>query len=209
MKVMHYRQAGAYEIVTGFTGLAPDPEGTVIKAAPFLTEGMAEAQIEAVLREHTEYRLNYENAHVVEDSIAEDGMQKLKGCEAHQALTTALEYIPDYTGTEYWIKAGGAWSKEAIAEPGIELPGGAVPADALMELQNKQASEEIKNQLERQRIAALTSEKKEEEKAQRLKAAARKVLQDAETAELMGEPYDKGAEYAKEKTAIEEMYSAA
>jgi hypothetical protein len=203
---MHYKPVGGYEIITGFTDLVPDPEATMIKAAPFLREGMTEAQIETVLREHTEYRLNYEDCHAVEDSIAEDGMKKLEACENHQALTTALEYIPEYTGTEYWIKNGGVWAKETIEEPGIALPGGAIPADVLMHEVNKEAYKEITEQIEKQRIAALTDKEKEEEMAQRLKAAARRVLQDAETAELMGEEYDKTAEYAKEKTIIESKY---
>jgi hypothetical protein len=205
MKAMYYRRAGGYEIVTGFAALAPDPEATKIKAAQFLEEGMTEAQIEAVLTEHTEYRLNYKDGRVVEDSVAEDGMKKLAMCASRQALTTDLEYIPDYTGTEYWIKTDGVWGNGKIEEPGIPLPEGSIPSDALT--QNKEAYAEITEQNEKRRIASLTDAQREEEMAQRLKAAARKVIQDAEIADLMGEAYDKAGEYEKEKAVIESIYA--
>jgi phosphoribosylformylglycinamidine (FGAM) synthase PurS component len=207
MKVIHYKTLGIYRVVDYVSDASIDPEATMAKAAPFLREDMSEAEINEVLLEHADYGDYGSDADIVEDSAGNDVLQKLEERGKNRQLTDSLEYIPDYTGTEYWIKHDGVWGKEKITEPGIVLPDGAISLDVITNEQHKEAYEEIKDQEEKKRIALLTDKEKEEEMAQRLKSAARKVLQDAEMAELMGESYDKASEYAKEKTAIESAYA--
>jgi hypothetical protein len=68
---------------------------------------------------------------------------------------------------------------------------------------------EISAQQEADRIAALTPEKRAEEKQVRIQALAREVNNKAADFELMGEEYDKAAEFQAGKAGIEQKYQVA
>jgi hypothetical protein len=139
----------------------------------------------------------------VDDETAAPLETKLSALQEHEKLTLEGAVIPDNRGVEYWKKTGGAWAKTKIEDIGAPLPPGAVLPESLTEAQRT----EIAAQEEAARIAALTPEKKAEQKQSALDALADEADRLERRARIQGNEFDAAAWYQEKAPAIEAKYA--
>ena len=97
---------------------------------------------------------------LLSDAEEADLAPKFAALAEHEALTLQGEVIPDYRGVEYHKKTSGKLDKVKIEAIGEALPSGAVLPDDLTSEQN----DEIREQQEAERVAALSPEEKAKER---------------------------------------------
>jgi len=207
MKVKHFYLQDGYKIVYGITNPTPDPRATERSIAPLVNKKITDEEYKDIYMKNIKYS-EEPGTEFISDEISLTFIEKLEQLEEakYKLITDSMKIIPnDYVGTEYWTKnPDGKWKKEKIEKTGIALPAG----HKLQEALTADDSKEISAQLEAERIASLEPGKREEEKQFKIKALAREINQKAADAELMGEVYDKAADFQSRKADIEVKYSA-
>jgi hypothetical protein len=203
MKTKYKEKIGAYTIIKFIDNATVDSEETKRRIELMITSEMTETDIEKLYNENLVYARVGDEADLIDDEHAEQIQSKLDGMGEHQLLLGSGDYIADYQGVEYQIKKAGKWEKEQINEIGVNLPSGAILDKDLTQEQKN----EISAQQEKDRITALTTEEKEDEKRSKLHVLAREAITKAEEAELLGETFDKQAWLQPKRTEIELLYA--
>lgn len=142
-----------------------------------------------------------------EDMIADADFERLSsafaGLRKNERLALSGEIVPDFRGLGYWKKSRAGWAVSTIAALGETVPAGAILDEELSDAQRA----EIVVQLEKERIAGLSSEERAQEFAEELAAVRREAALRKTEAELDDEAFDARAWYQAEREKLEKAYS--
>jgi hypothetical protein len=207
MKNKNFQIIDGFEIVTSVSNCQIDPEATKQAIAENLGIPLDEAvflpNFSDLYYQYAKTMLPGPTAKEVSDEDGTVTEEKLAMLAEHEKLTTEGAVIPDWRGTQYYIKNGGAWKQEEIKAIGEVLPEGAVLPDNL----NPAQKSEIAAQKEDERIASLTADKKASEKQNKLDAAADEADQLSRRAKIQGKAFDSASYYAGKRDEIEAKYA--
>ena len=181
-----------------------DGEATKAKILPLITEEMDDKKIEKLFEENKVYCNLGPEAEYVDEEQEKTMLLKAEAAGEYRLLCASGDYVPNYKGSEYWMKMPEGWVKEKIEEIGLEIPEQAVLQSDL----TSEQQEEIANEAEKTRISKLTDEKKSEEINMRIEAVAAEAVRKSQIAELTGEEFNKHAWFQERKSEIEAMYAA-
>jgi hypothetical protein len=156
MKVQLITTIGDKRIIRAIEDAAYDVEATRKQIAPMLTPGMTKPEIDQLFMANVVYAKPGPEGELIGDAAANVVREKLNAKGPHRALLDTGAYIDDYRGVEYWIKESGQWLKGVIEQIGATLPAGAVLQNDLTEEQRQEVAE----QQEAERVAALTPEQR-------------------------------------------------
>jgi hypothetical protein len=207
MKVVRTEMNGGYQIIRGIENPAPDPAATENEAFRHVTvaeyKTMSQEKIQELFNQHIMYSNLGPNARFVEDDEAGIILSKLTSLNEHEKLQANLEILPDWQGTEFWLKVNGIWGKQKIDCIGVMPPDGFILPDNLTEEYHR----EIAAQEEVNRLINLTAEQREEEKESALTALKVEALRQRDMAELVEEQFDAKAWYQAEAAKINAKYA--
>jgi hypothetical protein len=198
------QQIDEYEIVIGTQARHIDPERTkdaIAAALDIPPEGVfALEDFEDQIEDHAVYPDLLPGEHAI-DAAAVANINGPLG--DHEARTFEGTIIPDWRGTEFFIKTDGRWDKEKVDHIGVSLPNGAILPDDLTADQRA----EIVDQAEGDRIASLTADQRAAEMTARLEAAADEAVRLAQRAQIQGTPFNSSDYYDGKKDEIEKKYA--
>ena len=166
MKVFYKDKIGEHTVISSVADAVVDTQKTMKKIAGLITAEMTEADIQLVFNNNLVYAGVGEEAELVADGVAEQIKEKLATTGKNKRLLENGEYIEDHRGEEYWAKRSGKWRKEKVEEIGVPLPADSV----LQEFITQEQQQEIYEQQEEERLAALTPEQRDEELERKLLA---------------------------------------
>ncbi|MDR3147767.1 MAG: hypothetical protein LBU00_05250 [Treponema sp.] len=204
MKALDLQMIDGYEIMSGVSTPAIDPEET-------------RARIDLLLSENPDLRTMSEddlylkyavpvhgttNQRVVEDTVGKEFEALLSTLSEHEKILSSGTIIADWRGKEFWTK-GQKWEKRKIEHLGESLPENGFFESDLTAIQRT----EIQQELEQERISKLTPEQKAQEKDGCLKAAKREASLLKSDADIAGEQFDAPAWFQTKKAEIEAKYS--
>jgi len=207
MKVIRFTEIDDKKIITGISDASADPEATKAKIAELenipLDSVLSLENIEELFEKNKVYfRLGPEQIYK-EDDEAAPLIEKLKGLDKNQKLLVDGEIIPDFIGTEYYLKVNGKWEKRKI-----ECIGQA-PEGPLQEELTPEQLEEIRMQEEESRICCMTSEQRADAVQRELDALADEAARFEKRAQIQGNVFDPAAWYQERAAAVREKYSVA
>jgi hypothetical protein len=159
-------------------------------------------ELEQLFEQNKQYAPLQSSEKSLPDNTCCEFMARLKSLGEHEKLITDGTTIPDYRGTEYWIKSG-RWSKDKISDIGVSIPEGGILDADLTPDQRK----EISDEQEGDRIAALTPEQKAAEKQSRLDALADEADRLERRAHIQGNEFDAVAWYNEKTPEVEAKYA--
>jgi hypothetical protein len=204
MKILNIAIIDGYEIVTGVSLPAVDPEATRNKVSFILSENPDLKNIktaEALYAENVVFALCGPAQRAVEDQEGDVFQAALENLGGHEKLLSSGEPVDDWRNAEYWVK-NQAWEKQKIEQLGEKVPANGVLPENLTAPQQR----EIHEEQDLKRIAGLTLDERAAEKQERLNAAKREATLLKSDAEIAGEEFDASAWFQAGKAEIEAKY---
>ena len=151
---------------------------------------------------HAKYCNPGEGADLMPDDKADPLEEKLRSITELQALTLSGEIVPDLRGLSVWSNVTGVWAKRTIGKLGESPEDG----EKLESDLSDGARAEIAQQIEAERITALSDADRAQEVAliqPRLLAEAQSL---ADRAKITGEAFDAKAWYDAEVAGLRDRY---
>jgi len=207
MKVIGFIEIDDKKIITSISDASADPEATKAEIAKRenipLDQVLSLVNYEELFEKHKVYfRLRSEQFYM-EDAEAEPLIQKNNGLNKNQKLLVDGGIIPDFTGTEYYIRINGKWEKRKIECIGE------VPEGPLQEELTPEQLEEIRTQEEQNRVSKMTEEQRTKAVQRELDALADEAARLEKRAQIQGNVFDPVVWYQERAAAVREKYSAA
>jgi hypothetical protein len=194
-----------YEVVTKAGERTYDPQETVNYVKTNFP-GVKGDEFNRLCDEHKQYAPLQNNEKALPDNTCHEFREKIEALTEHEKCLTDGTIIPDYRGTEYWKKEDGHWGKDKINELGKSMPNGAVVVDDLGKEQYAEQHQEIRDQEERERIAALTPEALKKELQAALDALADEAARLEKRAQIQRKDFDPAAWYEEEERKLNQKY---
>jgi hypothetical protein len=210
MKSVRYFDVGQYRRVLAIEPRSADPERTkkaIMKALDLSEdEVFARDDFDQLVDQYAVFSEPVPGEVVFEDDDSELASleTKFKAITEHQFLDLSGEVVPDWRGTKYFLKTDGVWTETEIADVGIAVPAGAIFPDKLTKAQQ----EEISDQKEAARVAALSPEDRAKELKDRIDGLADEADQLDRRAKIQGTEFDAVAWYQEHKAPVEEKYAS-
>jgi hypothetical protein len=137
-----------------------------------------------LMLEHAKYFSLNPSETYVEDAEAEEIENlMIEATAAGEVVARDKTRVPDFRGRRYWKKSGTAWAMAEITRLGDKPASGAVEESKLSESQR----EEIADQVEKERMAGLSSAKRAAEKAAVIGGAVARAAQMKSELEVQGD----------------------
>jgi hypothetical protein len=221
MKTKYTERVEDYELIIMITDAVFNPEETRKNFESLVTEEMTDDDVEILYRDNPDkiayspptngVLISDEEAVPLELKIEElrkkkdekDEHGKTNPRAGHERIANDGQTIPDWRGVSYWIKQDETWVHAAIEHIGVALPSGAVLQEELTPDQNN----EIREQQEAARLAALTPDQKAAEKENALNTAKTTARIKKEEAEVADEEFNAKAWFQQRKAEIEAKYA--
>jgi hypothetical protein len=179
-----YQSINGYEVVLGLRDRTVDPEKTYNYIKNYFP-ALNPLECPEIFDEYPQYAQITENEKEVSGNTCAGLRAKIDALNEHEKLLSDGTIIPDYRGTEYWVKAD-KWVKETIADMGISIPeSGILDADLTQEQRVEIAAEQ-----EEDRITKLTPEQREAEKQAHIDTIKREAALKKQEADLFGDDFD-------------------
>jgi hypothetical protein len=201
---------GTYTIIRGFDTAPINPPATeaVVRQAIKTNPALAETNQRTLWDTYAVYSEDFgERGRAITEAQYAEHKKLLDKLGKHQLLTDDLQIIPDFRDVEYWLQQGGRWAKTKMGKDenqiGQPLPNGAFLEEDL----SPEAKEAIAVQNEADRIAALTPEAKQAEKAARLDSLADEADRQERRAKIQGKDFDAAVWSQEHKAPIEAKYA--
>jgi len=194
-----------YEVVVWAGERTPDPQETYNYVRTHFPNAK-KSDVDQLFEEHKVYAPLQENERSLPDNTCHQLKEKLTALSEHEKYLFNGAIIADYRGAEYWGRKDGRWGKNMIEKLGETIPAGAIQVDELNNEQHAEERDEIREQEEEDRIAALSLEALEKEKQSALDALADEAARLEKRYQIQGKEFDPVAWYKEEAKKVSEKY---